>query len=70
MITNEITGTIEVDAQPSCITVNPNGSRLFIADYAGSITAYALTPGPTINRYFDVEAVAVAGARELVSAGV
>lgn len=70
MITNEITDTIAVSAQPSCVAVSPNGSRLYVADYAGSITAYAVASGSSFDDVVDVEPVAAPRiVRELVPAG-
>jgi YVTN family beta-propeller protein len=37
--THDVIGSIVVGAQPSCVTESPDGSRLYIADYAGVITA-------------------------------
>ncbi|HXY66538.1 MAG TPA: YncE family protein, partial [Mycobacterium sp.] len=36
--THDVIGSIVVGAQPSCVTESPDGSRLYIADYAGVIT--------------------------------
>lgn len=36
--THDVIGNIMVGAQPSCATESPDGSRLYIADYAGAIT--------------------------------
>jgi DNA-binding beta-propeller fold protein YncE len=41
--THDVIGTIALGAQPSCVTESWDGTRLYIADYAGGVTA--LTTG-------------------------
>ncbi|WP_428340919.1 WD40 repeat domain-containing protein [Mycobacterium sp.] len=36
--TQDVLGTITVSGQPSCAVESPDGKRLYIADYAGSVT--------------------------------
>jgi YVTN family beta-propeller protein len=36
--THDVIGTIVTGGQPSCVTESPDGHRLYIADYAGTIT--------------------------------
>jgi len=43
--THDVIGNIVTGSRPSCITESPDGSRLYIADYAGPITV--LTTGST-----------------------
>ena len=69
MITNEITDSIAVGAQPSCIALSPNGSQLYVADFAGTVSAYAVPLGSSFDDVVGIEPVAVSGVRELVPAG-
>jgi DNA-binding beta-propeller fold protein YncE len=39
--THDVIGSIVTGAQPSCVTESPDGSRLYVADYAGMITVLA-----------------------------
>jgi YVTN family beta-propeller protein len=71
MITNEIIDTIVVGAQPSCIALSPSGSQLYVADYAGTVTAFAVTPTAPFDKVIEVQPVAIPDARAaLVPAGV
>ena len=36
--THDVIGSIVTGSQPSCVTESPDGSRLYVADYAGAIT--------------------------------
>jgi YVTN family beta-propeller protein len=46
--THDVIGNIVTAAQPSCVTESPDGSRLYIADYAGAITVLT-TPSTTTS---------------------
>jgi WD40 repeat protein len=70
MITNEITDTVAASAHPSCVAVSANGRRLYVADYAGTITAFAITSASAFDDVIAVEAVPRSDVRELVPAGV
>lgn len=39
----QVIDTIAVEAQPSCVVESPTGRRLYVADYAGVLTAVAIT---------------------------
>jgi YVTN family beta-propeller protein len=41
-LTRDVIGTIGVDSQPSCVVESPDGSRLYIGDYAGTVTVLAI----------------------------
>lgn len=41
--TNDVIGTIAIDGQPSCLVESPDGNRLYIADYAGTVSVVAIT---------------------------
>jgi YVTN family beta-propeller protein len=42
--THDVVGSIVVGAQPSCVTESPDGNRLYIADYTGTITVLTVAP--------------------------
>jgi DNA-binding beta-propeller fold protein YncE len=45
--TQDIIGTIEIDGQPSCAIESPDGRRLYIADYAGTVTVLGIAAACT-----------------------
>ncbi|MGX9787486.1 hypothetical protein [Mycobacterium sp. MMS18-G62] len=38
----EVVNTVTVGARPSCVTVDSHGDRLYVADYAGEVTAFSV----------------------------
>ena len=47
-VTQDVIGSLTVSAQPSCVVESPDGARLYIADYAGTVTVLEIaaeTPG-------------------------
>ncbi len=40
--THDVIGSIEIGGQPSCAIESPDGNRLYIADYAGTVTVLAI----------------------------
>jgi YVTN family beta-propeller protein len=42
--THDVLGSIVTGAQPSCVAENPDGARLYVADYTGAITVLAIAP--------------------------
>jgi YVTN family beta-propeller protein len=40
--TQDVLGGIAIDGQPACAIESPDGSRLYIADYAGTVTVLAI----------------------------
>jgi DNA-binding beta-propeller fold protein YncE len=68
--TRAILGGVSVGARPSCIAVGPE--RLYVADYAGGLTAYAVAvPAPMLYSQFVAANSTVAPqVRELQPAGV
>ena len=42
-LTNEVVATVSVSARPSCVTLNFDGGRLYVADYAGDVSAFAVS---------------------------
>lgn len=69
--TMDTVGTIAVDARPSCVALGVD--RLYVADYAGGVTAFAV-PAPAPMLYAPMmaahAAAAVPTSRELEPAGV
>jgi YVTN family beta-propeller protein len=45
-LTHDVTATLAVTARPSCVVESPDGTRLYIADYSGTVTA---TPVASTN---------------------
>jgi DNA-binding beta-propeller fold protein YncE len=45
--TQDVIGSIAVGGQPSCALESPDGGRLYIADYAGTVTVVQITSVPT-----------------------
>jgi YVTN family beta-propeller protein len=66
-ITNEVVDALLVDAQPSCVATSPDGARLYVADYSGAVTAFAV-PSSSFGDVIDAETIALV--RELEPAGV
>ncbi|MCV7399630.1 YncE family protein [Mycobacterium fragae] len=42
-LTANVIASVAVGSQPSCVVESPDGSRLYISDYAGSVTVLAIT---------------------------
>jgi YVTN family beta-propeller protein len=40
--TQDVLGGIAIDGQPACAIESPDGSRLYVADYAGTVTVLAI----------------------------
>src|SRR6476659_1936291 len=41
-LTHEVVTTVSVGALPSCATVDSDGDRLYVADYAGEVSAFSI----------------------------
>jgi YVTN family beta-propeller protein len=41
-LSHEVVNTVTVDARPSCVTVNSDGGRLYVADYAGDVSVFSV----------------------------
>jgi DNA-binding beta-propeller fold protein YncE len=67
-ITNEIVDAIAVGTQPSCVAVSPRGGRVYVADYTGTVTAFAVASQSSFGDVIDVEPIAML--RELEPAAV
>jgi DNA-binding beta-propeller fold protein YncE len=57
MITAEIVDAIAVGTQPSCVAVSPGG-RLYVADYSGCLTAFAVASQSSLPDVIDVQTIA------------
>lgn len=45
----EVVSTVTVDARPSCVAVDSDGGRLYVADYASGVTAFSVaSPLPLV----------------------
>ena len=44
--THVVLGSITAGDQPSCVVESPDGKRLYIADYAGTVTELEIPPQP------------------------
>jgi DNA-binding beta-propeller fold protein YncE len=58
--THDVVGSIAIAAQPSCVIESPDGSRLYIADYAGAVTMLAIgstTASVDSTKLFDAPTV-------------
>ena len=68
MITHQIVDALAVGTQPSCVAVSPGGGLLYVADYSGALTAFAVASQSSLPEAVDVQPIAVV--RELEPAGV
>jgi YVTN family beta-propeller protein len=68
----ELEDRLTVDARPSSVALNSDGDRLFIADYAGGVTAFAVdsTMPLLYSQFMATDPIAMPGARELQPATV
>jgi YVTN family beta-propeller protein len=41
-LSREVVNTVTVDARPSCVAVDSDGGRLYVADYAGDVSAFSI----------------------------
>ena len=63
----QVVNTVTVDARPSCVTVDSNGDRLYVADYAGNVTAFSVdsTMPLLYSQFMATDPVALPERREL-----
>jgi YVTN family beta-propeller protein len=66
-LSHEVVNTVTVDARPSCVTLNFDGGRLYVADYAGEVSAFAIasTVPQLYSQFVTTDAFALPAAREL-----
>jgi DNA-binding beta-propeller fold protein YncE len=41
-LTHEVVNNVTVDARPSCVALNFDGGRLYVADYTGEVNAFSI----------------------------
>ncbi|MDT7766511.1 MAG: hypothetical protein QOC63_5931, partial [Mycobacterium sp.] len=53
-LSHEVVNTVTVDARPSCVAVSFDGGRLYVADYAGDVSAFSVasTTIPQLDSHF------------------
>jgi YVTN family beta-propeller protein len=63
----EVVNTITVDARPSCAAVNFDGDRLYVADYAGEVSAFSIASTLPLlySQFVATDAIARPRQREL-----
>ena len=68
--TRAVIGSVSVGARPSCIAVSPE--RLYVADYAGCVTSYAVTAAAPMlySQFVAANSFVAPQVRELQPAGV
>jgi YVTN family beta-propeller protein len=66
-LSHEVVTTVTVDARPSCVTVDSDGGRLLVADYAGDVSVFtvASTLPLLYSQLVATEPIAQPEAREL-----
>jgi YVTN family beta-propeller protein len=66
-LTHEVINTVAVDARPACVTVNSEGGRLYVADYAGGVHAFAIASTLPLlySQFVATEPIALSERREL-----
>jgi YVTN family beta-propeller protein len=66
-LSHEVVTTVTVDARPSCVAVDSDGGRLYVADYAGEVAAFSVAS--TLPRLYSqlvaTEPMALPEAREM-----
>ncbi len=64
---HEVVNTLTVDARPSCVALNCDGSTLYVADYAGGVTAFtvASTTPLLYSQFMATDSVALPQPRAL-----
>jgi YVTN family beta-propeller protein len=63
----EVVNTVTVGARPSCAAVNFDGGRLYVADYAGDVSAFSSTSNVPVlySQFVATDACALPQRREL-----
>ena len=66
-LSHEVVATVTVNARPSCVAADSDGSRFFVADYSGEVTAFsdASTLPLRYSQRMATEPIAVTAEREL-----
>lgn len=63
----EVVNTVTVDARPSCVAVNFEGDRLYVADYAGDVSAFSIASTLPLlySQFVATDAIVLPELREL-----
>ena len=63
----EVVNTVTVDARPSCVAVNSDGDRLYVADYAGGVSAFSIASALPLlySQFMATDPIALPELREL-----
>jgi YVTN family beta-propeller protein len=63
----EVVDTVTVSARPSSVAVGPDGGRLYVADYAGGVTAFTVASGMPLlySQFMATDPISVPEVREL-----
>lgn len=71
-LTLDVVDTVTMDVQPSSVAVDSHGGRLYVADYAGGVTAFAIaTTMPLLySQFVATDPIAVPRVREPEPASV
>jgi YVTN family beta-propeller protein len=66
-LSHEVVTTVTVDARPSCVTVDSDGGRLYVADYAGDVSVFTIASALPLlySQLVATEPIAQAKPREL-----
>jgi YVTN family beta-propeller protein len=66
-LSHEFVTTVTVDARPSCVTVDSDGGRLYVADYAGDVSMFSVASTLPLlySQPVATEPIALATPREL-----
>ncbi len=69
-LSHEVVNTVTVDARPSCVAVNFDGDRLYVADYAGDVSAFSIASTLPLmySQFVATDPIVLPELRELVSA--
>jgi YVTN family beta-propeller protein len=69
-LTHAVVHTVTIDARPSCVTVNFDGDRLYVADYAGNVNAFSVDSSlPQLySQLLATEPISLPEPRKLVAA--
>jgi YVTN family beta-propeller protein len=71
-LTHDVVSTVTVDARPSCVALDSDGDRLYVADFAGEVTAFSVdsTMPLLYSQLMAIDRLALAESRELEPATV
>jgi DNA-binding beta-propeller fold protein YncE len=66
-LSHEVLNAVSVDARPSCVAVDSDGGRLYVADYSGDVSVFAVASSLPLlySQLVATEPIAMSGSREL-----